>query len=77
MKLRTFARNATILSAIGIVLAGCATDPSAPTVQGRPSRSAEILQEHQRKQAIRAREGGYERLYRPRLCRSNTDPCLR
>ncbi|KQS64081.1 hypothetical protein ASG39_12920 [Rhizobium sp. Leaf371] len=80
MKMRSVARNATILAAMGIILWGCAgTPPSpvAPTVSARPASSAEVLRDHQRRQAIRAREGGYERLYRPRVCRSNVGPCAR
>lgn len=69
--------NAVKLLALAVMLAGCSTPQSASTVFVRPASSSQVLQDHQRKQAIRAREGGYERLYRPRVCRSNVGPCVR
>ena len=69
--------NAVKLLALAVMLAGCSTPQSAPVVSVRPESSSHALQDHQRKQATRAREGGYERLYRPRVCRSNVGPCLR
>ena len=58
------------------MLSGCTTD--MPERSGdRPQTSAEQLAAHQRKQAIRARDGGYQRIYRPQPCRLTTDGCSR
>ncbi|MET0358394.1 MAG: hypothetical protein ABW055_03045 [Pararhizobium sp.] len=77
MKTRTFRANTTILLAVGALLCGCSTPQPAATVSAGQTRSSQALEDHQRRQAIRAREGGYERLYRPRVCRSNVGPCAR
>lgn len=69
--------NAVKLLVLAVMLAGCSTSRPVSTVSLRPASSLQALQDHQRKQAIRAREGGYERLYRPRVCRSNVGPCVR
>ena len=58
------------------MLTGCTTE--TPEQSGnRPLTSSEQLAAHQRKQAIRARDGGYQRIYRPQPCLLTTDGCIR
>nr|WP_298094359.1 hypothetical protein [uncultured Shinella sp.] len=57
-----------LASALGV--AGCTTAPS-PDTGAYASSSEARLREHQRKQRLRAEEGGYKRLYRPRDCRQD------
>jgi hypothetical protein len=67
-------RKTALFNVVAIVLAGtfgmagCTTD--RPRDSGvRYSNSEAQLRAHQRKQRLRAEQGGYKRLYRPRDCR--------
>ncbi|NHT75848.1 hypothetical protein C8J35_10759 [Rhizobium sp. PP-F2F-G38] len=77
MSRRSLAPKAVILLGMATLLWGCSTPQPATDVSPRPASSSQALLDHQRKQATRAREGGYERLYRPRVCRSNIGVCPR
>jgi hypothetical protein len=59
-----------------VMLSGCTT-PAPERLGDRPQTSAEQLAAHQRKQAIRARDGGYQRIYRPQPCRLTTSGCIK
>lgn len=64
-----------VVLAAGAALAGCTTE-RAPDV--RPGYSADVSparRAHRERQAIRAEEGGYRRLYRPRDCRYGARKC--
>ncbi|MCJ8052663.1 hypothetical protein GB928_021330 [Shinella curvata] len=66
---RAFLTGVVMVMAGAFVLAGCTTAP--PRETGVHSSSSEAqLRAHQRKQRLRAEQGGYKRLYRPRDCRS-------
>jgi hypothetical protein len=56
------------LLAIGVCLSGCAASTPHEYPEIRQSASP-ALKEHQRKQRLRAIEGNYKRLYRPKDCR--------
>ena len=59
---------AAMVMASVFALAGCTTE--APRAGGVHYSSSEAqLRAHQRKQRLRAQEGGYKRLDRPRDCR--------
>lgn len=59
---------AVIVLASAFGMAGCTTGP--PRDDGVHYSSSQVqLREHQRKQRLRAEQGGYKRLYRPRDCR--------
>lgn len=68
-------RTKTLLIAVAVIMAGafgmggCTTPPTQETSVQYSSSEAQ-LRAHQRKQRLRAEEGGYKRLYRPRDCRS-------
>ena len=70
-------RNRALLTAVAVIMAGafgmagCTTAPPQETGVQYSSSEAQ-LRAHQRKQRLRAEEGGYKRLYRPRDCRSAT-----
>lgn len=73
-------RNRALLTAVAVIMAGafgmagCTT--ALPEETGVQYSSSEAqLRAHQRKQRLRAEEGGYKRLYRPRDCRSATGKC--
>ncbi len=68
-------RNRALLAVVAVVMtgafgmAGCTTAPPQETGAQYSSSEAQ-LRAHQRKQRLRAAQGGYKRLYRPSDCRS-------
>ncbi|CAK7261329.1 MULTISPECIES: hypothetical protein [unclassified Shinella] len=64
-----------IMLAAGTVLAGCTTEHAADVRPGYSGAVSPAMRAHQRRQAIRAEEGGYRRLYRPRDCRYGARNC--
>jgi outer membrane PBP1 activator LpoA protein len=61
--------------AMGLCLSGCTTGtPSASRPETQQSVSPQV-KEHQRKQRLRAAQGNYKRLYRPKGCRLTPGNC--
>lgn len=76
--MRTFPAISRILMIVltaGTVLAGCATERAPDVRPGYSGSVSPAMREHQRRQAIRAEEGGYRRLYRQKGCRYATRGC--
>lgn len=64
-----------ILLAINLGVAGCATStPSRSHPETRQSVSPQ-MREHQQKQRMRAVQGNYKRLYRPKNCGFDARNC--
>jgi hypothetical protein len=68
-------RNRALFTVVAVMMAGafgmagCTTAPSREAGTQYSSSEAQ-LRAHQRKQQLRAEQGGYKRLYRPSDCRS-------
>jgi hypothetical protein len=64
-----------IVLAAGAVLAGCTTERAPDVRPGYSGSVSPAMRAHQRRQAIRAEEGGYRRLYRQKGCRQAESGC--
>lgn len=73
-------RNRALFTVVAVImagafgLAGCTTAPPRD-IGAQYSGSEAQLRAHQRKQRLRAEQGGYKRLYRPSDCRSAIGKC--
>ena len=64
----------TVLAA-GVVLSGCVSERAPDTRPGYSSEVSPAMREHRRRQAMRAEEGGYRRIYRQKGCRQAMRDC--
>ncbi|RYE69016.1 MAG: hypothetical protein EOP17_04610 [Rhizobiaceae bacterium] len=74
-RIGTTLRLSALAVSLGIGLSSCAaTAPSIRSSEAGPSQSSRAA-EHRRAQRQKAIDGGYQRLYRPKGCRSSTASC--
>lgn len=61
--------------AAGAVLSGCVSERASDARPGYSEKISPAMREHRQRQAMRAEEGGYRRIYRQKGCRQAMRGC--